>query len=105
MLGIVLAALPGAGRADLGALAAQRLRKRARACHEAGREAADLGAVHVQRNAARHHLDILLAQAGARAAVAGGGAGFACVDTVLEVHLVHGASSPERACPRVHLCK
>ena len=100
MVSLVLAALGGAGSTYLGALAAQGHGEGAAACHETGRQAAQLRAVHVQGNAASHHLDVFFAQAGAGAMVAGGGASVAGVDAVLESGVIHGFLL-SRACRQV----
>ncbi|MBD8530511.1 hypothetical protein IFT83_11045 [Massilia sp. CFBP 13647] len=91
----MLAALGGAGSTYLGALTAQDHREITTARHETGRQAAQLRTVHVQRNAAGHHLDVFFTQAGAGAMVAGGGASVAGVDTVLEISVIHNFSSAE----------
>jgi len=50
---------------------------------------ADLSAIHVQRNAPRHHLDVLLLQAGSRAMVAGNNAGVARLDARIKCFMTH----------------
>lgn len=76
-VGPVLLALVAAGFADFRALAQQVLSVLRAAGHKAGRQGADIGAVAVEADAAGHHLDFLLAQAG-------GSAVFASIDAGIE---------------------
>jgi len=89
---LVLTAFLGAGRADVGAQGAELGRELTAARHEARRQAADLGAVDVRRNAARHHLDIVFAKTGSGALVTGQRARIAGVYTFLEIFVGHHAS-------------
>ena len=57
--------------------------------HGRRRQRADLRAIHVQRNAPRHHLDVWLLQAGSRAMVAGHNASVASFNTRLECLMAH----------------
>ena len=81
MLHLVLGALVTARLADLGAKLAERSGEFAAPGHEGGSQATDLCAVHVECDAARHHLDVVFLQAGRRTHVAGVGAGVAGIDT------------------------
>jgi hypothetical protein len=63
--------------------AAQLRCKFAAARHIGGCHPADRRAIHVERNAARHHLDVVFLQAGGRAVVAGRRAGVTGVDAGL----------------------
>ena len=91
----MLSTFVGAGLADVGAQGAELGRELTAARHEARRQAADLGAVDVGRNAARHHLDIVFAKAGSGALVTGERTRIAGVDTFLEIFVGHGVI-PER---------
>ena len=86
---LVLGALVAARLAHVRAGAADLFCQFAAARHVAGGKAADRGAVHVEGNAARHHLDVGLLQAGRRTVVAGVGAGVARRNAGL-VLLMHG---------------
>jgi len=77
--GALLAAGIAHGGAQLAELAVELTASR----HVARRESADGGAVHVEGNALRHHLDVLLSQAGGGAVVAGIGTGVASLDAGL----------------------
>jgi hypothetical protein len=87
---LMLAALIAAGLANVGAELANLFGEFTAACHVGGRHAADLRAIHVERNTACHHLDILFLQAGCCAMVASNGAGVACIDAGLELLKSHG---------------
>lgn len=84
MTHFMLGAFIAASLADIGAELAQRLGELAASCHVRSSHAADLRAIHVQRNAAGHHFYILLLQAGSRTMVARNGAGVACIDAGLK---------------------
>jgi hypothetical protein len=79
----VLRALVATGLADLGTQLAQLLGEVAAACHVACRKPAHRGAIHVECDAARHHLDVGLLQASGRAVVTCIGAGVAGIDAGL----------------------
>lgn len=81
----VLPAFVAACLADVGALPAQRHGKCAAARHVRRGKPANLGTVDIQGNAARHHLDVVLGQAGGRAVVARGGAGVTGINAFLKV--------------------
>jgi hypothetical protein len=71
---------------------------RTAAAHETGSGAAQAGAVDIERDASRHHLDIVFLETGAGASVARQCTGVAGIDTALEllVHdeLLHVAKEP-----------
>ncbi len=86
----VFAALVGARFADVGAQLAQRIRVHAAARHVADRRAADVGAIHVERNAVRQALRVGLGETRGGAVVTRGGAAVAGFDAgavVLEGHV------------------
>ena len=58
-------------------------------CHVAGGKPADLGTVHVKRNAPGHHLYVLFLQTRSRAVVTSCCTLVACVDTCLKLLLCH----------------
>jgi len=91
---LVLRALCFARSADIRALPAKCSGELAAARHAGSGKPADLGAVHIQRNAARHHLDIVFGEACSRTVIAGPGACIAGIDAVLESFVSHGFSSP-----------
>ena len=80
MVALVPAAFFATGLANLGAQLAQRLGEITAASLAGGGHATDGGAVHVERNAARHHLHVRLLETRRRAVVAGIGAPIAGVD-------------------------
>lgn len=80
---LVPGALLAAGIAHGGAQLAELTVELTASRHVARRESADGGAVHVEGNALRHHLDVLLSQAGGGAVVAGIGTGVARLDAGL----------------------
>tara|TARA_B100001105_G_C22399454_1_gene448590 strand:+ start:804 stop:1118 length:315 start_codon:yes stop_codon:yes gene_type:complete len=86
---LVPATLVATRLADLRAQLAQLLGEVAAPGHVASRQAADCGAVHVQRDASRHHLDVLLLQAGRGAVVTGVSAGVARLDAGLVLLVSH----------------
>ena len=88
VLRLVLGAFVAACLAYLSANLAKRFRKLAAPRHIARSQSADLGTVHVERNAARHHLDVIFLQAGRRAHIAGVGAGITSFNTRL-ILLLH----------------
>jgi hypothetical protein len=63
MVDFVLGALLGAGLANVGAQGADRLHVFTAPGHRRRGQLADSGAIHVERDAPRHHLDVLLLQA------------------------------------------
>jgi hypothetical protein len=87
MVVLVLGALIAATLANLCAQPAQLLCEVTTAGHVCRGLPADSRAVHVQRNATRHHLDVLLLQAGGRTVIACISTSVARLDTVL-IHLV-----------------
>lgn len=86
MVCLMLRAFVAAGLTDLRAHLAHLIREATAARHEAGRKTADRGAVDVECDALRHHADVLLLEAGGRAAIARIGARIARIDAGL-VHL------------------
>lgn len=81
VLHLMLSALLTTGLADVGAQAADGFGVLAVTGHCRCRQHADLGAIHVQRNATHHHFDVLLLQAGCRTVVARHRAGVARFNT------------------------
>ena len=92
VVNLVLRALFAACAADFGAQHADLLREFASSCHEAGCLTADCSAVHVECNATRHHLHVLLAQACGRAVVTGFGARVARFNAGLIHRMLHERS-------------
>jgi len=88
VLYLMLGALVTACLAHLGTKLAKRSCEITTPGHEGSSETADLGAIHVERNAARHHFDVVFMQAGRRAHVACVGTGVASFDTRL-ILLLH----------------
>jgi hypothetical protein len=86
---LVLGALVAACLAHVRADATDLFCQITAAGHVPGGEAADGSAVHIEGDAARHHLDVRLLQAGCRTVVTGVGAGVARRDAGL-VLLMHG---------------
>jgi hypothetical protein len=78
---LMLGALVAAGLTDICALLADYLREFATTGHIARGEAAYLCAVHVGCYAARHHLDVLLLQAGSSTKVASDSASVTSFNT------------------------
>ena len=87
---VVFGTLVAARLTDVGTKAANSLGMLASTCHHRRRKCADIGAVHIQRNAARHHLDVGLLQTRGDAVVAGGSASVAGVDAGLVFLVGHG---------------
>jgi heterodisulfide reductase subunit A-like polyferredoxin len=81
----MLAAFFAAGLAHIRARLANGCSELAAATHVSGSHAADLRTVHIKRNAARHHFDVLLLQASRSAMVAGDCAGIAGIDAGLKL--------------------
>lgn len=95
--GGVLLALLRAGLAHVGAGLTDRSGELAAAGHVARGKPADGRAIHVELDAARKHLDVLLPQAGGSAMVAGDRATVAGIDAGLELLLMWHRSSENRA--------
>ena len=74
---VLLGAFVATRLADVGAQGADGIGVLATAGHRGGGQLANRSAVHIERDAARHHLDVLLVQAGCGAMIAGHGAGVA----------------------------
>jgi hypothetical protein len=87
---LMLGAFFAAGFAHICANIANRGSEFASARHIAGGHAADLSAVHIELDAARHHFYIVLCQACRCAVIACGCARIALVDTGLELFMSHG---------------
>lgn len=85
----VFFALSSAGLADVGAKLANLLGELTTARHEANGRVTDLRAIAVETNALRHHFDVLLAQAGVGAMVAGYCAFLASLDAILVLLMCH----------------
>jgi hypothetical protein len=81
VLCLMLGALVTACLAHFGTKLAKRPSEITFPSHEGGSQTADLGTIHVERNATRHHLDVVFVQAGRRAHVACLGTGVASFDT------------------------
>jgi hypothetical protein len=86
---LVLRAFVAAGLAYLRAQLAQLLNEVTATRHAGCRESTDGSAVHVQRDAPRHHLDVFFPQARGCAVVTGVGARVAGVDTSLVLLVRH----------------
>lgn len=67
MIGLMFAAFFGTGPAQLGAVFADVCSLVRASGHQCRREAAEIGAITIQRDAARHHFYIVLLQTGAGA--------------------------------------
>ena len=85
---LVPVAFLGTGLADLGAERKDALGKVAAAAERRGGKTAHVGALSAGADAARHHGDVLLAQVGVEAIVAGVGAGVQNAEDI-ELRLVH----------------
>ena len=92
MLHLMLRALVAAGRADLRAERADRCSELTTACHVRGSKPTNGCTVHVERDTARHHLDILLAKAGGGACIARCRARVTGIDAILNIIVCHGFS-------------
>jgi hypothetical protein len=88
VLCLMLGALVTARLAHLGTELAKRSSEITAPSHEGGSQTTNLGAVHVERDTARHHLDVVFMQAGRRAHIACVGTGVASFDTRL-ILLLH----------------
>lgn len=86
---LMLRAFVAAGLAYLRAQLAQLLNEVTATRHAGCRESTDGSAVHVQRDAPRHHLDVFFPQARGCAVVTGVGARVAGVDTSLVLLVRH----------------
>ena len=95
MFHLEFCAFVAASVTQLCASLADRTGKFAAARHIAGRHAANLGAVHIQRNAARHRLRIGFLQTGGCAMVAGICARIAGFDTGCKLFMGHDYSNQE----------
>jgi hypothetical protein len=89
MLHLMFRAFISTGVADFSASLAKNAGEFTASRHVTGSQAADLRAVHVQGNAARHRLDISLLQAGGCTIVAGVRAVIASFDTGFVLLLGH----------------
>lgn len=92
MCHLVAFALFAAGVAYVGAGLADHAGHFAAARHIAGRHPADVGAVDIECNAARHRLGVGFLQAGSRAVVACNGTGITAVDAGLILFMSHDFS-------------
>ncbi len=79
-----------AGLADISAECADCLGMDAASGHGSSSKRANLGAVHIQRNALDHHLDVGLVQTGSCAMVTGHGAGVASLNAGVVLLVRHG---------------
>jgi hypothetical protein len=86
---LMLAAFIPACLAYISTLATQLLGEFAVARHVASCQSTDGGAIHVECDATRHHLDVLLLQTGCRAVVTRIGASIAGVDAGLMLSMSH----------------
>ena len=89
MVCLVACAFLAAFLAYIGAHLADCTGELATSRHISGSEATNLGAVHIERDAAGHHLDILLLQTGCGTVVAGYGAVVTGIDAGLELIVRH----------------
>jgi hypothetical protein len=89
MLHLVLGALVTTGLADVGAQAANGFGMFAATGHQGCSQRADLGAIHVQRDASSHRLHVLLLQARSSAVIAGHCASVARFDAGIEFLMRH----------------
>lgn len=89
MFHMVLATFVGTRLANVSADAAYSLGLGTATRHIRSGQSANLCAIHVEGNAARHRLHVIFFEAGGRAKVTGIRAGVASVNAVLKVHLVH----------------
>lgn len=85
----MLGAFVSARLANIGAQRANGFGVFAASSHCRSCKRADLSAIHVQRNAPRHHLDVLLLQAGSRAMIAGNNAGVARFNARIKCFMTH----------------
>lgn len=85
------------GLADVSAQRTNRLDMLASPCHRCGGELADRCAIKIQRNAPRHHLDVLFLQAGCRAVIAGDGALVAGLNARSVLLMSHGDAPGQSA--------
>jgi hypothetical protein len=90
MFHLVLPALICTGLAHVSAQTACLARVSGTPRHHPRSQAAYLGTVDVEGNAARHGANVLLLQAHCRAVVAGAGACIARIDTILKTIHFHG---------------
>jgi hypothetical protein len=88
----MLATLFRAHPARDGACLADVPRRLAAPGHDRRRNPAELGAVDIEGNAARHHLDVLLAKTGGGAPVASVGTVIACLQARRELLVFHDIS-------------
>jgi hypothetical protein len=89
VVGLMLTAFLGTGLANLGAHLAHAASKLAAPRHHGCGKAARLSAIHIQRNAMRHHLHVIFFQAGCGTFIASHGAGIAGVNTGLKAFIRH----------------
>jgi hypothetical protein len=89
MVHLVFSAFVAACPADLRALPAECGREFAPTRHIRGGNAANLRAIHIHRNAARHHFDVLFGEACSSAMIACGSACVAGIDACLKVLVSH----------------
>ena len=82
---LVLAAFLAASLAYIGAGFAHCRSEFAAAAHEGGSRAAYLRAIHIERDATRHHFHVLFLQAGSGAMIAGNRAGVTGVYASLKL--------------------
>lgn len=92
MIHFMLRALVAAGRADLRAERADCRSEFTTACHVRGSKPTNGCTVHIERDTARHHLDIFLAKAGSGACIASCRAGVTGIDAILNILVCHGFS-------------
>jgi len=86
---VVLGALVTARLTDVGTQGADSPGMFAATGHCRRSQRADLRAIHVQRNAPRHRLDVLLLQTGSRAVIAGNNTSVAGFNTIIEGLMTH----------------
>ena len=87
---VMFGAFVPAGLADICAECANCLDMGATSGHGSSSKRTNLGAVHIQRYALNHHLDVGLVQTGSCAMVTGHGAGVASVNAGTVLLMRHG---------------
>jgi len=87
---VVFGAFVAAGLADISAECADCLGMGATSGHGSSSKRTNLGAVHIQRDALSHHLDVGFMQAGSCAMITGHGAGVTSFNAGVVLLIRHG---------------